>query len=84
MRSGLTCRHIDHASSAPKRSPILVMEARHLRWVRLHRAEAPSGLLGASDIDDPYGLGLPEYRRARQAIITAVEMHLPELIGLAN
>lgn len=65
-------------------SLILVMEARHLRWVRSRQAEAPSGLLGASDIDDPYGLGLPEYRRARQAIITAVEMHLPELIGLAN
>ncbi|MDR9450121.1 MAG: low molecular weight protein arginine phosphatase [Acidimicrobiia bacterium] len=64
-------------------SLILAMEAHHLHWLRSHRAEAPAGLLGASDIDDPYGLGLPEYRRARQEITAAVELHLPELIGLA-
>jgi protein-tyrosine-phosphatase len=65
-------------------SLVFAMEAQHLRWLRLHGADARAGLLGVNDIDDPYGLGLAEYRRARQEIIAAVEMRLPELISLAD
>jgi len=65
-------------------SLVYATETRHLRWLRSQRADLPISLLGTGDIDDPYGLELSDYRRARQEIAEAVIQRLPEMIDLVD
>ena len=65
-------------------SLVLAMETHHVRWLRSQTAAPVADLLGAEDIDDPYGLGLREYRRARDEIVAAINNRLPGLIDLAG
>jgi protein-tyrosine-phosphatase len=65
-------------------SLVFVMETHHLHWLHTQRAYGQTGLLGTNDIDDPYGFGLPEYRRARQEILAAIETRLPDWVALVG
>ena len=65
-------------------SLVYAMETHHVDWIRSLIPDAPVNLLGKETIDDPYGSHLPEYRRARQDILAAVQRRLPEMIALAG
>ena len=65
-------------------SLVFAMEMDHVDWVRSRLSDIPVHLLGNATIDDPYGLGISEYRRAGREIVAAVQMRVPEMIALAG
>ena len=63
---------------------VYAMEPLHLFWIinRWPEAEGKVQLLdpAGSSIDDPYGFPLAEYRRARDAIVDAIEERAAEWV----
>ena len=65
-------------------SLIYAMEIDHIAWLQKRFPGPPVGLLGQSNIDDPYGQSLTEYRRAGREIAEAIRLRTPEMIALAS
>jgi len=72
------------ARSVAEASLVYGMEIQHVDWLRSQPPGSPIGLLGRTNIQDPYGSELSEYRRARMEIVEAVRMRIPEMIALAS
>jgi protein-tyrosine-phosphatase len=65
-------------------SLIYAMEIDQIAWLQKRFPGPPVGLLGQSNIDDPYGQSLTEYRRAGREIAEAIRLRTPEMIALAS
>lgn len=63
-------------------SQVFVMERSHADWLSA-RTGTSGRLLGEGDIADPYGQDLDAYRSARDTIVAAIQIRLPEMIELA-
>jgi protein-tyrosine-phosphatase len=63
-------------------SQVFVMEQSHADWLSA-RSGTSGCLLGDEDITDPYGQDLDTYRSARDTIVAAIRIRLPEMIELA-
>lgn len=61
---------------------IYVMERSHAGWLLAHTGTTGS-LLGADDIDDPYGRELNVYRSIRDEVVEAIRIKMPEIVNMA-